>query len=867
MPLDLAALRAQVEAANAARRERRLTKAEDPTLPPHLQRAKELSERYQKLSFEQKKPFMSGASDIDPTRPGHIYRGIDQGEHDYIAQHGHVLSDKRHCAPQEGTCFGYDWPTAESYTNYGYTNPGFSGTPTYVIEAEQREDTPFNSWGGYPTATQPIPTSRIRRVWRFRRRDQPEEGRWGAQGFESTAETVKSEGEPADLEKMQPAIAFPGLGVERRTDTPIVTTRAQHALRHRLSMTAAGRHAEVTGSHPATIVAQHRVKIGEEYGKLLRRRTALPPSIGQASITPGNRSGFVLDESLLPKDPKKTPAEYLHPMSSLATVEHEDFHHAVSRVADRYNVPRREVVKALHRKVAREHQDAAGHLTYRGLGLTPGHPQSSEEVVANLHNYLNNPAMRERIHTRMFRGSRPDLERSYSTRIKRAYHAYRQAAAAMLPSDLLGANPAAEKYATRPPPPPGADRAAEIDEAMAARKTEGVDKTEGVEQNDLVKATRPEDLATIATASKGSGGPELVDHAPHLTNLPPDVKPLADAYRQHVLESAKVVRKVSKKTVGDGITKKVVYETPTGKVMVKPYHERIIQRTKSWMNHPHQGWAEMANQALYHAAGIGDLHQKVHVAEHDTPTGKEPALVVHLAPGYLPAGERHQPALPEGQEAARKIGVMDFLTNNLDRHGGNLLVSHDGKRVLTIDHSRSFQYMRPSVARDAKVKDFTWGRRSAKLGLDTDPIGMYTGGLGMFRGGMQNPSAVAHVAPFPSFGGGQTTADVHASVYDAKMRHLENYAPIINEWWPQASPKVRAEMAKQLEQIKDPKVREHIQRNFDARADMLDGMARDNLENHGDDWYKQAAPHYLPGERTDEEIEREKWRAQQGAGG
>jgi hypothetical protein len=78
-----------------------------------------------------------------------------------------------------------------------------------------------------------------------------------------------------------------------------------------------------------------------------------------------------------------------------------------------------------------------------------------------------------------------------------------------------------------------------------------------------------------------------------------------------------------------GITRKLVYaqtaapllEEDATHYMVKPYHERVSRRLKGWMHYPIQGWAEMANQGLYHAAGIGHLHQKVHVDEHDMGEG------------------------------------------------------------------------------------------------------------------------------------------------------------------------------------------------------------------------------------------------------
>src|SRR4029077_17193051 len=95
--------------------------------------------------------------------------------------------------------------------------------------------------------------------------------------------------------------------------------------------------------------------------------------------------------------------------------------------------------------------------------------------------------------------------------------------------------------------------------------------------------------------------------------------------------------------------------------------------------------SEMTSQSLYHAAGIGHLHQKVHVDEHDMGPGyeKEPALVVHMDPKMHPQaemgklhGDPHSVDpndYTEGHKDARKIAMMDFLSGGLDRHGGNLM--------------------------------------------------------------------------------------------------------------------------------------------------------------------------------------------------
>jgi GNAT superfamily N-acetyltransferase len=385
--------------------------------------------------------------------------------------------------------------------------------------------------------------------------------------------------------------------------------------------------------------------------------------------------------------------------------------------------------------------------------------------------------------------------------------------------------------------------------------------TVGKSEESLAKAIDPKDLAPIAKASDPAGA-KLVDHRPHLTGHPAALQPSVDAYRSQVLNSPEKVKKVRKAASGisDGITKKVMYDTGAGdtyqRYMVKPYHERVIQRVSKWMKHPHQGWAEMANQALYHAGGIGHLHQGVHVDEHDFGTGtKEPALVVHLAKDHIPAANARQglmgdphdedPVLQGPHFDAKKIAVMDFLTNNLDRHGGNLLRPFNGKGILAIDHSRSFQYQSPN---DDRIKHTAPTKRPREL---ADTFGAY-----------HHNSAIEHLSPLlPPEPRTQNREEFHRSLYDARMKALQAYAPVINDWWGQAGPHIRSEMERQLQQITDPKVRDHIKRNFEARADWLDERANIGLENYGDDWYKNEVPMYRVGEMTDEERSQAESRA------
>jgi hypothetical protein len=97
------------------------------------------------------------------TRPGHLYRGVTEDEFRFIEAHGVIRSTERWSVPGEGTNFAEDAGDAESYVNFGQTDPRRTGSPTYLIEV--RKDATFKRWpDGYWKARE-APASAITRVW------------------------------------------------------------------------------------------------------------------------------------------------------------------------------------------------------------------------------------------------------------------------------------------------------------------------------------------------------------------------------------------------------------------------------------------------------------------------------------------------------------------------------------------------------------------------------------------------------------------------------------------------------------------------------------------------------------------------------
>lgn len=370
---------------------------------------------------------------------------------------------------------------------------------------------------------------------------------------------------------------------------------------------------------------------------------------------------------------------------------------------------------------------------------------------------------------------------------------------------------------------------------------------------DLSKAIKPEHLKSIAGATTKEG-PQLVDHTPDLSAHPGTNAAHVEAYRSQVLNHPSPAKK---KAGPGGVSKKAMFHAQVpgqegaSSFLIKPYHERPTKDFERWTKHAHQGWSEMTNQALYHAAGIGHLHQKVHVDEHNMGPGheKEPALVVSMDPKMYPQADMGQlhgdphsvdpNDYTEGHKDARKIAMFDFLSGGLDRHGGNLMQNNPnpdgsgrGDKLLAIDHGRNFQYMTPN--RSLMNKALT--KRPAGA---TDSFGRY-----------HADTAIERASPFFPKSHGRDINDY----YDRQMGALDSYKPIF-DWWGEQSGNVRKAMDTRLQQIKDPVIKAHIKRNFDTRADWLDERARFGLENYGTDWYKDPVQHYYPHQKTDEEKE------------
>lgn len=358
----------------------------------------------------------------------------------------------------------------------------------------------------------------------------------------------------------------------------------------------------------------------------------------------------------------------------------------------------------------------------------------------------------------------------------------------------------------------------------------------------LAKAVDPNDFAGMVKEISADG-PSVVDHTPDLSAHHPSHHPKVEHYRKAIAGATPLMSRTPEGI--SGVTSKAVYTLPTAdnmtnpdKVIVKPYHEHLHPKVKFWQHHPIQGWAEMTNQSLWHAADMGHMHQTVHVSEHPMGQGhdKEPALVIHMEP-QADFIQQLTPAQHSDDIHADlpKIAAMDFLTNNLDRHPANLLFKPKPpglsrlrsffdrsprppqSRLVAIDHSRSFQYH----ASNKGAPEFVMDPFHGKLAVPSeDRKARETEG--------KTKDNLLHYANAAAF---KAVDEIGSMFGHPSVGTPKGLIGGIANWWPHVRDRVVATLERRLEGLREPRMREHIQKNFNERVRMLDKIS------YNPDWY------------------------------
>jgi hypothetical protein len=340
------------------------------------------------------------------------------------------------------------------------------------------------------------------------------------------------------------------------------------------------------------------------------------------------------------------------------------------------------------------------------------------------------------------------------------------------------------------------------------------------EGRSLDKAIDPNSFKKIKNSHDKVKSP-IVDNNAHGANHPMTDEHFLD----HIVKSPQIFKDQSK-SYTKGISSKNIFDIKSYKdeegqnvtlakpktFMIKPYYGHLESSTKTYTKNPIKGWATLTTKNLLHAADMGHMAEDVSYYEHQG----VPVTVHKFNHDYvdLPSSEGKAHPLD-----IQKIAIMDYLTNNVDRHANNIMLSKDKfpvhrddksnsqkegfSRPLLIDHERNFQYNRgirnkfgkndPTKNKDA-ISDYLWNSSLGSIASKFEPYEMH--------------------------------------------EHADDLA----DWWNNNSKKIEETFDKNLAHIKDEGLKNHIASNFKQRMKSVHDVF--NNENY----YEMFSPKSRLGE-------------------
>ena len=291
---------------------------------------------------------------------------------------------------------------------------------------------------------------------------------------------------------------------------------------------------------------------------------------------------------------------------------------------------------------------------------------------------------------------------------------------------------------------------------------------------DLQKGMQKEESDSLTSAHSADGS-KVVDDSQHRIDF------AAPKEYQDFISSDSKDSGLSEK----GIEAKTVHKIGDDKFMTKPYHSEISRCFSTWAKHPITGWSSITTKALFTAGNEKRLCEDV--SAHDINGVPVTVHKFHKSATSMGGDLLRHKDTHHNTNDIYKIGLMDYLSNNTDRHQDNILLDHENKMptgevpLVAIDHSLNFQYLEG-------IND--------KFGNDAKT---------------------------------ETPLDyINSSV----LKHLNNRSGInyksnsdLIDWWKSKAEPIKKAFVANLEHLKDEKLKDHMYKNFNSRWNTLNKWA------------------------------------------